>query len=376
MMKIGGLMTVCVLAMAVAMGLVGTQASLAASPEWDKLVADAKAEGKVEVVLSGQMPVKLRGVMGEFEKKYGIKTNFQIGQGRAHAARILAERKAGKFTVDVWIGGANTALAMLYPAKALAPLDPLLIDPDVRDGKKWYKGRLHYTDPEGKHILAWGASPAHVFVYNTNLVKPDDIKSYWDILDPKWKGKIVGRSPAETGSAATSVPMLLHDKIGEKWFDKLVTEMDLTFVRDSRQGAEWVALGRYAIGLFGLNTPGGDLEKQGFPLKAYPLQILKEGEILTSSAANIMVIDRGPSPKASQLFVNWFLSKEGQTIIAEASETSDSIRIDVPDDLVSEEFRIRADRDYFMPFSESKTYIESQRDLIKTLRGIMKKAGK
>lgn len=375
-MLVRSLRSVRILGLVLAALLLPASAGQAASPEWDKLVADAKSEGKVEVVLSGQMPVKLRGVMGEFEKKYGIQTNFQIGQGRAHAARILAERKAGKFTVDVWIGGANTALAMLHPAKALTPLDVLLIDPDVKDLTKWFKGRLHFSDPDGKYILAWGASPSHVFVYNTNLVKAGELSSYEDILNPKWKGKIVGRSPAETGSAATSVPMLLHPRIGEQWFRRLMTDMDMTFVRDSRQGAEWVAMGRFAIGLFGLNTPGGDLEKQGFPFKAYPNEFMKEGEILSASAANIMVMDQAPNSKAGQLFVNWFLSKEGQTLVSRASESSDSLRTDVPNDVVSEEFRILKDRDYFMPFSESKTYSTEQRELLKVLRGLVKNAGK
>ena len=78
-------------------------------------------------------------------------------------------------------------------------------------------------------------------------MKPEQIKSYWDILDPKWKGKIVARSPARRGAAASSVPMLLDPKIGKKWFERWANEMDVTIVRDSRQAVERLALGRFGI---------------------------------------------------------------------------------------------------------------------------------
>jgi ABC-type Fe3+ transport system substrate-binding protein len=354
---------------------IGCSAAAAAGPGWEQLVAAAKKEGKVEVVLSGQMPVKLRGVLPEFEKQYGVKVNFQTGQGRAHAARILAERRAGRYTVDVWIGGANTALSRLYPNKALAPLDALLIDPSVKDPKNWFKGKLHFSDPENKFILAWGASPAYVVVVNPKLVDPSSIKSYWDLLDPKFKGKIVGRSFARTGSGATAVPMFLNKDIGAKWFEKLVTEMDYTVVRDSRQGAEWVALGRFAIGLFGLNTPGRELEMQGLSIKSYLPQVLKEGEILTSSAANIMALDKPANPNAQKLFVNWFLSRDAQLKMIKSAQTSDSLRVDVPEDAVPDQYRIKRNRDYYIAFSDP-IYISEQRKHLKTLRKIMKKLKK
>ena len=243
-----------------------TQIAAAHAAEWKKLVAAARKEGQVEVILGGQMPRKLRKIMPEFEKKYGVKVNFQTGSSRRHSARIRAERKGGKFTVDAWIGGANTALSILLPNKMLAPVDVLLIDPEVKNPARWYKGKHHYTDPHGRYIFTWGASPSYVIAINTNLVKPEQIKSYWDLLDPKWKGKIVARSPARRGAAASSVPMLLNPKVGKKWFERWATEMDVTIVRDSRQAVEWLALGRYSIGMFGLGTPAEEAAKQGFPI--------------------------------------------------------------------------------------------------------------
>lgn len=343
--------------------------------EWKKLVKAAKREGKVEVILGGQMPRKLRKIMPEFEKKYGIKVNYQTGSSRRHSARIRAERKGGKFTVDVWIGGANTALSILLPNKMLAPLDVLLVDPEVKNPALWYKGKHHYTDPKGRYIFTWGASPSYVIALNTNLVKPEQIKSYWDLLDPKWKGKIVARSPARRGAAASSVPMLLNPKIGKKWFERWANEMDVTIVRDSRQAIEWLALGRYAIGMFGLGTPAEEMAAQGFPILPYIPHVLKEGEMLSASAANIMAVDHPANPNAQKLFINWALSKEGQSLFIKTGKTSDSLRVDVPQSLIAEQYWIKPDRDYYVPFSDP-IYINNQRQHLKTLRRIMKKARK
>ena len=224
------------------------------SPAWEQLVKAARQEGRVEVIIAGQAVQKLRPAMATFEKKYGVKVNFQTGGGSAHAERILAERRAGRYTVDVWIGGANTALVSLMPQKALAPLPELLIDPDVTDTSHWFKGKHHYTDPEGRYIFTYATSPAHVIAFNTKMVDPAEIKSIWDLLDPKWKGRIVSWSPGDQGTASTSLSLLLNPKIGEEWFRRWANEMDVTIVKDARQGAEWVALGRFPIGMFGLST--------------------------------------------------------------------------------------------------------------------------
>jgi ABC-type Fe3+ transport system substrate-binding protein len=347
----------------------------AASPEWIELVKSAQKEGKVEVILGGQMPRLLRKIMPEFTKKYGIKVNFQTGSSRKHAARIRAERKSGVFSADVWIGGTGTALSILLPNKMLTPLKPLLIDPDVTDPKRWYKGRHYFTDPVGSYILTWGASPGYIFAINTNLVKPEEIKSYWDIFNPKWKGKIVARSPASRGASSLSVPMLINPKVGRKWFERWASEMDVTIIRDSRQAVEWLATGRFAIAMFGLGTPAQQIAKEGFPVLPYLPHVMKEGETLANFAANIMAMERPANPNAQKLFINWALSKEGQSLFVKTGKTTDSLRVDVPRSLVAPQYQIKPDRDYYISFADPK-FINEQRKHLKTLGKIMKKARK
>ncbi len=345
----------------------------AASPEWQQLIQAAKREGKVDVNLGGQMPRKLGKALGAFEKKYGIKVNFKTGGSREHRARLYAERKMGLYNVDVWIGGAGGALRTLYPKKLLVPLPGLLLDPEVTDRSKWFNGKHHYTDPQGRYIFTWGASPSYNVSFNTKMVKADEIKSYQDLLNPKWKGKIVSWSPARSGTGASSIPMFLNPKIGETWFRRWAMEMDVTLVKDARQGAEWVALGRYAIGMFGISTQAKSLEDQGFPIQSFLPHPMAEGEVLSASAANIYVIKNAPHPNAMKLFLNWALSKEAQSLFIKLGQTSDSLRRDVSNDVISPQYRIRRDRDYFVAFSDP-SYISKQRSIMKKIRKIMKSA--
>ena len=345
----------------------------AADSTWDELVAAAQREGKVELVLSGQVPQRLRVAMPEFEKKYGVRVNFQTGGGAAHISRLLAERRLNRYSLDVWLGGATGVISSLLPIGAAVPFADLIIDPEVKNPARWFQGKHHYIDPENRYIFVWGASPTYNVAYNTNLVDPNEIRSYADLLNPKWKGKIVSWSPGQ-GAGASTIPMFLNPKIGEQWFRRWANEMNVTIVSDARQGAEWVALGRFAIGMFGLNTQIEALKDQGFPVKDFLPHPMAEGEVLSASAANLMVLDKAPNPNAAKLFINWALSRDGQALLVKASEKTDSLRTDVPNDSLEPQYRIDPKVDYIVAFSNPEQAAR-QDEILAKLKTIMREAG-
>ena len=357
----------------VALLLPSALAAQATTPEMEELIRAAKAEGQVEVLLSGQVPAKLRPVMPLFEKKYGIKVNFQTGGGEQNGQRMLAERRVGRYTLDVWLGGANTALVQLIPNKALVPIKDLLLDPDVTDKSKWYKGHQYYVDPDQKYILAFGAQPTQTVTTNTKLVKDGEISSYEDLLNPKWKGKMVSWHPSTEGAAATSVAMYLHPRIGEQWFVRWANEQKPTLVADVRQGAEWVAIGRFPLGIFGIATQAEKLRLEGFPIQG-SRKAMAEGDMLSSSATNLMVMDKAPNPKAAQLFINWVLTREVQQEIVKASGTTDSLRVDIDNTVLDEQYRRDPNVDYYINFDDPR-YQREQTEIIEKIREIMRKAG-
>ena len=85
---------------------------------------------------------------------------------------------------------------MLYLAKALDPIAPAFMLPEVTDVSKWYGGKHWYASPENQYIFMFeGTMNSTSLSYNTKLTNPDEIKSYWDLLSPKWKRKLLTLDP-------------------------------------------------------------------------------------------------------------------------------------------------------------------------------------
>ena len=168
--------------------------------------------------------------------------------------------------------------------------------------------------------------------------------------------------------------MYLNPKIGEEWFVRWAREMNVTLVDDVRQGAEWVALGRFPLGIFGIATQAEKLREEGFPIQGYIAHPLAEGQMLTSSATNIMVMDRAPHPKAAQLFLNWVMTREVQQAIIKTSGLTDSLRIDVDNSMIPAQYRKDPNADYYIAFANPR-YQTEQTEIMARLRKIMIDAG-
>ena len=176
--------------------------------QWEKAVRAAEQEG--QLVLYSLSEVGDAIANSGFQKKFPkIKVSVVGARGGEHVSRIMAERRAGKFLADVGNLG-NTSPYTLYQSKALDPIAAAYILPEVKDESKWWQGKQQFIDPEGKYILVYVGAPLFLVGYNTKLVNPGVFKSYWDLLDPKWKGKIVAFDPKAGGFAATRDRFFYH----------------------------------------------------------------------------------------------------------------------------------------------------------------------
>lgn len=97
--------------------------------------------------------------------------------------------------------------------------------------------------------------------------------------------------------------------IGPKFIRRLFSEMGVTIFRSSRQGVDWLAKGRFALCFF-CSTQVERAKQQGLPVDSFG--ILKEGANLVFGGGTIGLVNRAPHPNAAKLFINWFLSREGQ----------------------------------------------------------------
>ena len=214
--------------------------------EWQKTIDGAKKEGQLS--LYGGQEITHPDITSAFSKEFPfIKIISASGRAADMMTRIVAERRADKYLADLTASGPNGP-RMLYLNKILDPLAPTLILPEVTDPSKWYGGKHWYADPENKYIFMFeGTIVTTGLSVNTKLVSAGEIKSYWDLLQPKWKGKLLGQDPR--GAALLTPVLILYHRagLGPDFVRRLYTETDITLFRDRRQGTNWLATGKFPV---------------------------------------------------------------------------------------------------------------------------------
>ena len=314
--------------------------------EWERTVKAAREEGQVTVyVFAGGPELPIRAEV--FQKRFPeIKVVTVSGDP---APRILAERRAGKYIADVAIGGPTTPWT-LYLAKALDPLKDAMILPEVLDESKWWQGKHRWTDAEKRYAFPFLGNPQRgEFFYNTQLIHPKDFQSFWNFVNPKWKGKIEARDIRSPGPGSVVMRFFLHTPgLGPEFIKRLFGEMEITLFRDRRQAVDWLASGKYPICLLCNSTDVGKAKEQGLPVNEFGE--MKEGVGIASSGGNVGLANRAPHPNAAKVFVNWLLSREGQitvqTSYAKVGNPVNSLRIDIPKDGIPPADRLREGVNY------------------------------
>jgi iron(III) transport system substrate-binding protein len=316
---------------------------------WENTIDAAKKEGRLNFYVGryGSEPL-----LNEFRKEFPwLKLVTVNGSGNSLGTRIIAEMRAGHVVADLFSGGANTNYEVLYEGKALDSFKSTLILPEVVDEAKWFEGRHRYTDSEQRYIFVYVANPSSSgFYYNTNLVTAKEFKSYWDLVNPKWKGKYVSQDPLSTGLGASLQFYYYHPELGADYIKKLFGDMQPVFGRDRRQITDWLAQGRYALCVGCRDT--NRAKNQGLPVDELDNVDWKEGVQLTSGGGSMSVIKGGPNPNAAKIFINWFLSRRGQLALQKyedlyGEDAPNSRRIDIPKDMLVPVMRLKAGTKYF-----------------------------
>lgn len=318
--------------------------------EWNRAVRAAEQEG--EIVLSALSEVGEVFTHGGFQKKFPkIKLNVVPARGGDQVTRIMAERRAGKFLVDVGNMG-NTSPYRLYQARVLDPIASAFLIPEVEDESKWWQGKHQFIDPEGKYIFVYVAAPLYLVGYNTKLVNPSEFKSYWDLLNPKWKGKIVVFDLQAGGFAATRDRFFYHHpELGADFLTRLHSDMDITLYRRYPQGEDWLAAGKYSLCLC-RHQSISEAKSQGLPVDLVEPSAFKEGIGIETRAKTLVLMNKAPHPNAAKVFISWFLSREGQIDFQKTSAkftdagAEGSLRMDIPKDDIPARNRIHAGGKY------------------------------
>lgn len=299
---------------------------------WEKFLNGAKKEGKV--VVWGPPGDLIRQAMTEGLKKAfpEITIEYTGSRGDEKATKMRAERDASIYSVDVVLDGTTTANLYLKPMGALDPIMPALVLPEVRDLKYWRNQRWEFSDNEQKYNLVFVSLILNPVFYNLKQVRPEEVDELYELLDPKWKGKVVINDPIPTGQGNIIFRWIWEVQGAEKAQDfyRQIRAQAAAVDRDQRRQIEWVAQGKYPLLLGGSNSVGQQLLQTG--LKFGVIGEFKDyGAALSASFGSTMLINKAPHPNAASVFLNWLLGKEGQTAWSRAMNHV-SLRADVPTD--------------------------------------------
>ena len=299
---------------------------------WEQVLGEAKKEGKV--VVWGPPGEVIRIAMTEgFKKAFPDITIEYVGaRGGEQATRIKAERDGGVYGVDVLLSGTTTAIIQMKPMKALDPIAPALMLPEITDLKNWRANKLEFSDATTRFNLVYATMLKTPLVYNSKLAKPEEIDELPELLDPKWKGKFVINDPLPSGSGNVTFRWIWHMMGREKAKDyyRNIRANAALADRDQRRQIEWIAQGKYAFLLAPSDGTLGQLLGRGVKLGVLP-EFKDYGTYVTASFGSAMLLNKNPHPNAAAVFLNWVLTKEGQTAWSKAMEHV-SRRLDVPTD--------------------------------------------
>jgi iron(III) transport system substrate-binding protein len=304
-------------------------ASASGSSDWETVVAAGKREGKVAII--GPVGDAVSNILVDpFQKQYGITVDFIALPGNAATARINQERSASQYNLDILIAGSAGSLDSLIPNKALDSIDSALILPEVKDPKNWRGGALPVLGPNHE-ILSMTPYQRGTLFYNKNLVKAEEIKSYKDLLDPKWKDKLQSDDPRRPGPGqATFTFFYLHPDLGGD-FIRALAKQNITMQNDYQQEIDIVGQGRAPLMIGGVDRLAEARIKQGAPIGIVEPGKIKEGTDVSAAAGNVSVFNKAPHPNAAKVYVNWLLTKATQEAYARTNDLVSS-RADVNGD--------------------------------------------
>jgi iron(III) transport system substrate-binding protein len=332
--------------------------TMAWQSEWNDIVETAKREGSV-VVVGPQGNETREALTVGFQKKYpAIKVEHSSTAGAQLPPKLLAEQKAERYNVDLLVQGTTTVITGLMPVKAVIPIQPYLGGPNSRDSSAWFNKRFSFADEAAQYNLVMSVYILPPYVFNPTLVDAKEINAWNDLLAPRWKGKLVMRDPRLAGGGlAIATLWYANPKLGKEFIQKIFTAQELALSRDDRQLLDFVGQGKYPIAIGPSEVLAKEWIGKGLPVRQMNPEALQEGALTTAGNGALSIPKNPPHPNALKVYLDYLLSKEGQTEWSKAIGFA-SLRQDVPRDHLAK----------FLIPKEGVQYLESHLERYVNLR--------
>jgi ABC-type Fe3+ transport system substrate-binding protein len=321
-----------------------------ASAEWGRVLAAARAEGQVTVAGFPQLADRMSAA---FKRDTGITMNFLASNTAEQSARLEAEARAKNLTIDILLGGGRELGPMMRDS-LLQPVAPQLMLPGVapanfrRQRLKWMDSSSQYLLQGAEYVFGW-------LLVNKDRVDVSAIKTWRDLLDPKYRGKIAS-SDVRTPGPGQGSSAWIYKLFGIDYIKAFFLGQQVKFTSDNRQLVEGVARGTAPIAFGAIQNEVERFKKAGFTNLAVLLPEDAPG-YLTGGFSVLKQAKGVPHPNAATVFINWYMSRPGQevyeSVMLETSTRAD-ISTNLPDYLVP-----RPGVNYYEAFNETEYFIRN-----------------
>mgnify|MGYP001001607468 CR=1 FL=1 len=269
------------------------------------LIAAAKKEGEVVWYTGLVVNQVVRPLMEAFEKKYGIPVKMtSVGMQAELVLKVTNEMRSGRPAADV-IEGGGQMIPPLVAAGAIERYTP----PSAANYAPEFKSKDGY----------WTVSSVNYVTaaINTDQIKPDDApRTYQNLLDPKWRGKMVWSADLNNAGAPGfigNILMSMGEGPGMAYLKALVGQKVTPLTVNQRVVLDQVIAGQYPLALTTFYHHGVISRAQGAPVQWIPLEpVIAVGNVSA-------LVKNAPHPNAARLFLDFLLSDEGQTVFRDAS---------------------------------------------------------
>jgi iron(III) transport system substrate-binding protein len=270
-------------------------------PVTSDLIAAARKEGQVVYYTSTDLPVAEK-LAKAFEAKYpGIAVRVERTGAERVFQRIGQEYSSNIHAVDV-VNSSDAAHFIVWKRDGiLAPYVP-------EEVAKFYPVEHRDVDGQFASFRVW----LSIIAYNTNLVKAEDApRSFADLLDPKWKGKIVKAHPGYSGTIMTATYQMQRD-LGWSFFEQLAKQ-NIMQVQSSADPPKKLDLGERAVMADGNEYNIFQMKESGRPVE--PVYATEGSPLIIGPNG---IFKGSPNPNAAKLFQSFSLGREAQQLIIDA----------------------------------------------------------
>jgi len=269
------------------------------------LIASARKEGQIAFYSALELNISEK-LARSFEARYpGIAARVERSGAERIFQRIGQEQDSRINAVDL-VCSTDPAHFIFWKRKDW--IAPYVTEDMVKNLPR----EQIQSDATSATVCAWFS----VIGYNTALVKPEDApKSYADLLDPKWKGKIVKGHPGYSGAILTATYQISRD-LGWSYFEKLA-QQNVMQLQSAAEPPRKIALGERAV-----QADGNDYSLFLYKDAGRPVQVVYATEGTPQIIVETGIFRNAPNPNAARLFQQFLFSVEGQQIFIEFAHRS------------------------------------------------------